>query len=149
MVSVPWARSNKPSPELMRQRGGHVISHYGHWLCYNDVIMGAMASQITGVSIVCSTVGSGLDRRNHQSSASLAFVQGIHRWPANSPHKRPVMQKMFPFRWCHHGIWVVNSTTLHSSRPVDMSTFLSVCFTSVRQYMGSASKLLYSTLNKS
>ena len=31
------------------------------------------------VSIVCSTVGSGADQRKHQSSASLAFVWGIHR----------------------------------------------------------------------
>ena len=37
-------------------------------------------NQITGVSIVCSTVCSGADHRKHQSSASLAFVRGIHRW---------------------------------------------------------------------
>ena len=37
------------------------------------------------------------DQRKHQSSASLAFVRGIHRWPVNSPHKGPVTQKMFPF----------------------------------------------------
>ena len=47
---------------------------------YNDVIMSAMASQITGVSIVCSAVSSGADQRKHQSSASLAFVWGIHRF---------------------------------------------------------------------
>ena len=46
---------------------------------YNDVIMGAMASQITGPTIVYSTVYSGADQRKYQSSASLAFVQGIHR----------------------------------------------------------------------
>ena len=63
---------------------------------YNDVIMGAMASQITGVSIVYSTVCSGADQRKHQSSASLAFVGGIHWWPVNSPHKGPVT------RWRHH-----------------------------------------------
>ena len=40
--------------------------------------MSTMASQITGVSIVCSTVGSGADQRKHQSSTSLAFVRGIH-----------------------------------------------------------------------
>ena len=28
---------------------------------------------------------------------SLAFVRGIHRRPANSPHKWPVTRKMFPF----------------------------------------------------
>ena len=33
----------------------------------------------------------------HQSSASLAFVRGIHRWPMNSPHKGSVMWKMFLF----------------------------------------------------
>ena len=46
---------------------------------YNDVIMGAMASQITSLTIIYSTVYSGADQRKHQSSASLAFVQGIHR----------------------------------------------------------------------
>ena len=40
---------------------------------------------------------SGADQRKHQSSEALAFVRGIHRWPVNSPHKRPVMRKMFPF----------------------------------------------------
>ena len=35
------------------------------------------------------------DQRKHQSSASLAFVRGIHRWPVNSPHKWPEKRKMF------------------------------------------------------
>ena len=64
---------------------------------YNDVIMAAMASQITSPTIVYSTVYSGADQRKHQSSVSLAFVWGIHRWPANSPHKWPVTRKMLPF----------------------------------------------------
>ena len=64
---------------------------------YSDVIMSAMASLTTGVSIVCSTVCSGTDQRKHQSSASLAFVRGIYRWPMTSPHKWLVMRKMFPF----------------------------------------------------
>ena len=64
---------------------------------YNDVILGAMVSQITSLTIVYSTVYLGADQRKHQSSASLAFVLGIHRWPVNSPHKRPVTRKMFPF----------------------------------------------------
>ena len=59
--------------------------------------MNAMAFQIAGVSIVCSTVGSGADQRKQQSSASLVFVRGIRRWPVNSPHKWPVTRKMFPF----------------------------------------------------
>ena len=38
-----------------------------------------------------------LSKKTHQSSASLAFVRGIHRWPVNYPHKGPVTRKMFPF----------------------------------------------------
>ena len=58
--------------------------------------MGAMASQITGVSIVYLTVCPGADKK-HRSSASLSFVRGIHQWPVNYPHKEPVTQKMFAF----------------------------------------------------
>ena len=62
----------------------HTISHYDE-LHYSDVIISAMASQITA------------GQRKHQSSASLAFVRGIHRWPVNSPHKGQVTRKMFAF----------------------------------------------------
>ena len=64
---------------------------------YNDVIMGAITSHITTFTIVYSTVYLDADQRKHQSSASLAFVLGIHRASVNSPHKWPVTQKMFPF----------------------------------------------------
>ena len=72
-----------------------VESHEGRALStslchYNDIIMSVMASQITSLTIVYSTVYSGADQRKHQSFASLAFVQGIHRWPVNSLHKGPV-----------------------------------------------------------
>ena len=69
-----------------------LVSHH-----YNDVIRSLIASQITSLTIVCSTGYSGADQRKHQSSASLAFVLGIHRWPVNSPHKGPVTRKMLPF----------------------------------------------------
>ena len=67
------------------------------WNHYNGVIMGMIASQITSLTIVYSTVYSDADQRKYQSSASLAFVRGIHRRPVNSPHKWPVTRKMFPF----------------------------------------------------
>ena len=44
--------------------------------------MGTVASQITSITIVYSTVYSDADQSKHQSSASLAFVWGIHRFPA-------------------------------------------------------------------
>ena len=59
--------------------------------------MSAMASLITNLTVVYSTVYIGADQRAYQNSASLAFVRGIHRWPVNSPHKRPATQIMFPF----------------------------------------------------
>ena len=88
------------------------ISSVG-FIHYSDVMMGAMASQflfmfnkilsefeseseITDVSSVYSIVSAGADQRQHQSSASLAFVRGIHRWSVSSPHIGPATRKMFP-----------------------------------------------------
>ena len=65
---------------------------------YTDLIMSAMASQITSLTIVYSTAHSGTaDHIKHQRSASLTFVRGIHQWLVNSPHKRPGTRKMFIF----------------------------------------------------
>ena len=50
----------------------------------SDVIMNAMASQITGVSSACSVVCSDADQRKYQSSVLLAFVRGIHPWAVDS-----------------------------------------------------------------
>ena len=58
--------------------------------------MGAMASQITSLTIVYLTVYSGADQRKYQSSAPPAFVRVIQRWPVNSPHTWPVTWKRFP-----------------------------------------------------
>ena len=73
------------------------ISELFEFTHYNDVIVGAMASQIISLTIVYSTVYSGADQRKHQSSAPMAFVRGIHRWPMTSPHKGPATRKIFPF----------------------------------------------------
>ena len=85
-----------------------VIDHY------SDIIMSMMASQFHQ-HIDCLLNCSGADQRKHQSSSSLAFVSGIHRWPVASPHKVPVTWIMFPFEdiimagsismpWYHFGI---------------------------------------------
>ena len=58
--------------------------------------MDTMASQITSRTIVHPTVYSGADQGKQQSSASLDFVWGIHRWSVNSLHKSPVKWKEFP-----------------------------------------------------
>ena len=73
------------------------IARKTHPLHYCGVIMGAMASIITSLTIVYSIVYSDADQRKYESSTTLAFVRGIHRWTVNSPHKRPVTRKMFPF----------------------------------------------------
>ena len=59
------------------------------------LIMSMMASQITSLTIVYSTVYTGADQGKHQSSVSLAFVWGIHWWPVNSPHKGQWHRKCF------------------------------------------------------
>ena len=72
------------------------LDHYSAPHC-SDIIMSVMASEIICVLIVYSTVWSGADQIKHQSSASLAFVRGIHWWPVNSPHKGPITPNIFPF----------------------------------------------------
>ena len=62
---------------------------------YIDVIMSAMTSQITGIKIVYSTICLGANQRKHQSSASLASVREIYRWPVNSRHKGQVTRKIW------------------------------------------------------
>ena len=89
----------------------------------SDVVIDAMASQITGVSIAWLTVYSGADHRKQQSSASLAFVKVIHRWLAHSPHKGPVTRKMFPFDDVIMGSRL-NSYTLQISDPTSHSTVM-------------------------
>ena len=59
--------------------------------------MATMASQTTSLTVVYSTFYSVADQRKDQSYASLAFVKEIHRWPVNSPHKRPVTRKIILF----------------------------------------------------
>ena len=66
-----------------------------------ELIMSTTVPQITGVSIVYSSVCSGADHRMHQSSASLAFVWfvwGIHRWP-----KRASNAENVSIWWRYHG----------------------------------------------
>ena len=75
--------------------------------------MGAMASQITSLVIVYSTVYLGEDQRKHQSSASLAFVRGIH------PHKGPVTRKMFRFDDVIMKWWEVPVIVTKTAPPLD------------------------------
>ena len=93
---------------------------------YDDVIMTTLASQITSLAVVYSTVYSDADQRKHQSSASLAFVRGIHRGPVNSPHKWPVTRKMFPFDDVIMQTYFTDTGTVvrshRSNRPVSQCT---------------------------
>ena len=93
LVPIISLNTHITSQPLINVQDGGVGSSSHH---NSDVIMSTMASQIISLTIVYSTVYSGTDERKHQSSASLAFVRGIHRSPVNSPHKGPVTRKIFP-----------------------------------------------------
>ena len=82
------------------------------WTHYSDVIMGESVSQIPSLAIVYSTVYSDADQRIYQSTASLAFVRGIHRWPVNYPHKGPVKRTMFPFDDVLMFPWIAKTSTV-------------------------------------
>ena len=63
--------------------------------------MTTMASQITSLTVVYSTVYSDADQRKHQSSASLAIVWGIHRdrW---IPRTKGQLPENISIWWRHH-----------------------------------------------
>ena len=106
---------------------------------YDDVIMGVIASQITSLAIVYSTVYSGANQNKHQSSASLAFVWGIQRGSVNSPYKWPVTRKMFPFddvimklgdaitHSCPNLIWNIVVKVIPYECKVLGTTFIKLC----------------------
>ena len=83
----------------MSDAANHATGNIDH---YSDVIMSAMASSITSVTSVYSTVYSDTDQRKHQRYASLALVRWIHRWPVSSPHKGPVTRENVSIWWRHH-----------------------------------------------
>ena len=73
--------------------------------------LGSMASQSPASRLFTQLLVQGADQTKHQSSASLAFVRGIHWWLVNSPHKGPVMRKRFPFHdviMCQSKIFLIN-----------------------------------------
>ena len=79
-------------------------------LHYIDVIMGAMASEITGDSIVYSTLCSGADQRKHQNSASLAGVRWIF------PTKGQYSVKCFHLMTSSWIIWLLQYWLILSAR---------------------------------
>ena len=131
---------------------------------YSDVIMGAMASQTISITIVYFTVYSGADQRKHQSSASLASVRGIHRWPVNSPHKWPATRKCFHFMtsswilffgdglasvWCKNFNWICDLQRRHmvalatlSYQKAYFNTFINILITSLCQHFSEIFQML-------
>ena len=66
---------------------------------YSDIIMRTMASQITSLTTVYSTVYSFTDQRKHQRSASLAFVWVTSEFP---PQMASNAENALIW-WRHHG----------------------------------------------
>ena len=64
---------------------------------YDEVIMDVMASQITRLTIVYSTVYSDADQRKHQSSAPLALIRVSKRGPRRLHHPNDQQRDAFGF----------------------------------------------------
>ena len=112
------ACAKRPFPLTFSSQTGMIKLHY------SDVIMGAMAHQITSLTIVYSTVYSGTVQRKHQSAASLAFVTVIHRWPVNSSHKRASNWENVSIWWRHHGLDIFIQLKMFLSYQVSIPTYM-------------------------
>ena len=95
---------------------------------YSDVIMGAMANQITSLTIVYSTVCSGADQRKHKSSMSLAFVWGSHRTGEVPAHKSSNAENVSSW-WRHY------DTKLKTRKVVSPPLLTQRCQTILRCYV--------------
>ena len=80
-MKLPWRRWKNTSREFTSLQWRH-NEPYG---VSNDQRLNCLLNRCSGV-----------DQRKHQSSTSLAFVRGIHWWPVNSQHNRPVTRKILP-----------------------------------------------------
>ena len=78
-IGQEWRVERRKIPRLSGSLDHYLTPHY------SDVIMSAMASQITSILIVCSTVCPGVDQRKTPKLCVTVCVRGIHRWPVNSP----------------------------------------------------------------
>ena len=121
-VSMPWSRHFT----LREQKEfGDQLQHY------TDVIMTTMASQITSLTVVYSTVYSDADQRKHQSSASLAFLWGIHRDRWISRTKGQLRRKCFHLMtssWEARGKSVIYNNHFCFINSIQISVLLSVAY---------------------
>ena len=69
---------------------------------YSDVIMDAIASQTTSLTIVYSTVYSSVDQRKHVSSASLTFCGGNSPVTGEFPAQMTSNAENVSIWWRHH-----------------------------------------------
>ena len=83
----PWSSDRH---QVMLYVADHIPSHY------SEVVMSAMASQITGVSTACLTVCSGSENKTSKLCVT-GLCEGSPPVSGGSPKKWPVTRKMFPF----------------------------------------------------
>ena len=89
--------------------------------------MGFMATQIICDWIVCLIICSGADQRKYQSSASLAFVRGLHRCTVAASNAENVSI------WCHHHV-LMPAIWRHWSGST-LAQAIAWCLTTPRHYL--------------
>ena len=116
---VTMLSKKRPSLET-RQHQRSIIAFSGIvYYHYSAVIMGTMASQITSLTIVYSTVNSAPIKENIKAPHHWPSWGEFTGWPVNSPHKGPVTRKMLPF---HDVIMKLVWDGCHSTALVKKST---------------------------
>ena len=138
--------------ELSWSQRGHYWLHWCHqWqqalhkknreYLHNDAIMSIMASQITSVSIVCSTIGTAPDQRKYQSSASLNFCAGNSPVTGDFPAQKASNAKNASIWWCHHDDGNIESVWIKFLQTHRCMTNIYVCHLSVCLFSMHTSRL--------
>ena len=105
-LSKQWRRRwfEEPWHPLCALRHTTVSGVYYHRMHYSDVLIGTMASQITSLTIVYSTVYSGTDQRKEQSSTSHVTGLCVVNSPVTGefPAQRASNAENVSISWRHH-----------------------------------------------
>ena len=105
----------------------------------NDIIMGAIVSQITSLTIVHSTVYSGANQRKHQKLLVTGLCAGNSPVTSEFPTQMVINTENVAIWWRHHEMW--SSYTRHRymrhkmiSRLLIVTAMMKICMHVLGRY---------------
>ena len=125
--------SLKSHPILAGNTKSLRVTYSGKTSHYNDVMMGAMASQISGVSIVCSTVCWECRSKKTPKLRVTGLCDGNPPVTGEFPPQKASNAENVSIWWRHHGslrhgkrwVWQISKSCVQQAWPFLMTSYSS------------------------